>query len=138
MPCRADEEGRRCSEAYAVAANGDPLGRDGPRGRAGGRTPDWRCASAARATWSGLVHPSAERPLAVTSSLFGEQAPRNVDQPCAQELPQALRLRIAPRRRRHAVAEEPVHDEVEAPEIRERVPLDLERGALRNEALERL
>src|SRR5207302_6201391 len=53
-------------------------------------------------------------------------------------LAEALRLRVAARRRGDAVAEQPVDDEVEAPEIRERVALDREARRLGHERPEAL
>src|SRR5207244_6069292 len=58
--------------------------------------------------------------------------------PGAQVLAQALGLRVAARRRGDPVAEEPVHDEVEAPQVRQRMALDGEGGGLGDEAPERV
>src|SRR2546428_6699187 len=68
----------------------------------------------------------------------GEQRARGVDIPGPQVLAEALRLRVAARRRGDAVAEQPVDDEVEAPEVRERVTLDRQVCRLRHQRPETL
>src|SRR5438093_4407757 len=81
--------------------------------------------------------PNATRSLPIPTrdgvsgrGLRGQQDARDVDQPGAQVLAEALRLRVAPGGGGDAVAEEAVDDEVEAEQVRERVALALEPGRL--------
>ena len=66
------------------------------------------------------------------------QRRRHLDRAGAQQLPEALRLRVQPQVRGDAPAEDAVHDEVDGPQVRQRVAADRIGLDLGQERLERV
>ena len=92
--------------------------------------------SAARERRSGRQPPVLTAPSAAQRA--ADERVGHVDDPRTDVLAEALRLRVEPRRRRDAVAEDPDDDEVERTQVRELVAADLEVRRLGDELAEPL
>src|SRR5207247_593958 len=131
---RPHRDGRSSEESWLPTETSPALLASSPRLIFSAPIAGDRCARARpspyRANGPSRASSSAGTPrrAAADGDSRAEQRARDVDQPRPQVLAEALRLRIAARRRRDPVAEEAVHDEVEAPEVRERMAVDRQAG----------